>query len=317
MISKLSDKITVISHTQSSNIYYLDYDRKVIIDTGHSAERKAILDDMHNCDMHIENVENLLITHAHIDHIGNAACFKSINPQIRIAVSDNHEQFLQRLNDFNTAEDIDSHAECFKPDKILHDGDKILLDDKNVLEVIATPGHTSDGISFWLPSEGMLFSGDTVYNGVVPQLDIYQPLPLGLKWLTDTYQRLEKLPIRMICPGHGHTIENAAANFEALSRKLRKFAASPDMLIINNLIPTVEHYINDHPGVTQQNIIDYFEIKYKQMFDKGFADFDKPVSPYSVIINKVIMMMQFLKIVTFAEDGTALLVGEVNHYIKG
>ena len=52
------------------------------------------------------------------------------------------------------------------------------------------------------------------------------------------------------------------------------------------------------------------------MFDKCFADFDNPVSPYFVIINKVIMMMQFLEIVTFAEDGTALLVDEVNHYIK-
>ena len=88
------------------------------------------------------------------------------------------------------------------------------------------------------------------------------------------------------------------------------------MLIINNLIPTVEHYINDHPGVTQQNIIDYFAVKYQELIDKGFANFDKPISPYSVIINKVIMMMQFLKIITFADDGTALLVGEVNHYIK-
>ena len=135
--------------------------------------------------------------------------------------------------------------------------------------------------------------------------------------LADTYQRLQTLPIRIICPGHGHPIENVTENFEMLCRKLRKFAAAPDLVIVNNLIPTVEHYINDHPGVTQQKIVEYFAVKYEEMQHKGFLDFDKPVSPYSVIMNKVLMMMQYLQMVYYDDDGTAHLSGEVNHYIKG
>ena len=314
---KLSEHITVISNTQSSNIYYLDYDRKVLIDTGHSAERKMILADMQNCDIHLENVDAVLITHAHVDHIGNAAFFHSICPNIQIIVSEQHEQFFKQQTEFQTTEEINAVADKYTPTQIVHDGDLISLNDNNALKVISTPGHTSDSISFWLESEKILFSGDTIYNGVVPQLDIYQPLPLGLRWLTDTYQRLQSLPIQMICPGHGHQIENVTENFEMISRKLRKFAAVPDLVIINNLIPTVEHYINDHPGVTQQKIVEYFAVKYEEMQHKGFLDFDKPVSPYSVLINKVLMMMQYLQMVYYDDDGTAHLSSEVNHYIKG
>ena len=79
MFRKITDKIYVISNTQSSNIYYLDYDQKVLIDTGHSVEREVILADMQNCDIHLENVDALLITHAHVDHVGNAAFFQAVH----------------------------------------------------------------------------------------------------------------------------------------------------------------------------------------------------------------------------------------------
>ena len=316
MISKLSDNITVISHQQSSNIYYLDFAKKILIDTGHYLDRDEILSDFANAGINIGAIDYLLVTHAHVDHVGNCAYMQQHNPNMHIVVSDSHDYFLNHLNEFNAVEGIDSIAEPYQTDMVVSDGARICITDTDYIECIMTPGHTTDGISFWLPTQQLLFSGDTIYSGIVPQLDIYQPLPLALRLLTESYQRLQALPIRMICPGHGSPIENVGDNWTMLSRKLRKFAQSPDLTIINNFIPTVEHYINDHPGVTKQNIIDYFAVKYRELLDKGFADFDQPVSDYPVIMNKVLMMMDYLQMVRYDDDSTAHLVREVNHYIK-
>ncbi len=43
----------------------------------------------------------------------------------------------------------------------LHGGDVVEVDGL-VLHVVATPGHTRDSLSFWLPGDGALLTGDTV-----------------------------------------------------------------------------------------------------------------------------------------------------------
>jgi glyoxylase-like metal-dependent hydrolase (beta-lactamase superfamily II) len=66
------------------------------------------------------------------------------------------------------------------------------------LEVIATPGHSSDSVCFFERSRGWLFSGDTVYYG-----------PIFLTWpdsSISSFRRsvrlLSSLPIKKIFPGH-------------------------------------------------------------------------------------------------------------------
>lgn len=48
--------------------------------------------------------------------------------------------------------------------RILHDGDIIDLGDRH-FDVIHTPGHSPGGIMLFEQSTGILFSGDTVYDG--------------------------------------------------------------------------------------------------------------------------------------------------------
>ena len=84
--------------------------------------------------------------------------------------------------------------------RLLDDGDTVDLGNRH-FDVIHLPGHSPGGIGLWEAATGILFSGDTIYDG--PLIDD----------VVDDYirsmERLRALPVRVIHGGHfasfGHT----------------------------------------------------------------------------------------------------------------
>ncbi len=77
--------------------------------------------------------------------------------------------------------------------RLLDDGDIVDLGDRH-FEVIHLPGHSPGGIGLWEKATGILFSGDTIYDG--PLIDD----------VVDDYvrsmERLRSLPVRIVHGGH-------------------------------------------------------------------------------------------------------------------
>lgn len=71
------------------------------------------------------------------------------------------------------------------------------------LQVIFTPGHTPGGVSFYLPTERMVLTGDTLFRGSMGRTD------LGGDELQERRSITERLltlpPDTMVYPGHGPT----------------------------------------------------------------------------------------------------------------
>lgn len=70
------------------------------------------------------------------------------------------------------------------------------------IEVIRTPGHKEDCVCYHLPKQGILFSGDTLFQESIGRTD----LPGGdLQQLLASLHRLMKLPLHtQVLPGHGY-----------------------------------------------------------------------------------------------------------------
>ena len=93
-----------------------------------------------------------------------------------------------------------SPASCL-PEKF-SDGDLINAG-KIQLEVISSPGHTDDSYSFYLASEGMLFSGDTLLIGGTGRTDFQNGDP-GVQY-DSLHQRILMLPDSVLLyPGHDY-----------------------------------------------------------------------------------------------------------------
>ncbi|MBN2283833.1 MAG: MBL fold metallo-hydrolase [Deltaproteobacteria bacterium] len=83
-------------------------------------------------------------------------------------------------------------------------------------ELIATPGHTPDSISFLLRSEGVLISGDTILN--MSGTGEVNRFCCSSKDIQESFERLCSFDIRSLYPGHGKPIINKTGLLEGVDR---------------------------------------------------------------------------------------------------
>ena len=133
------------------------------------------------------DVAVVLLTHGHLDHSEAARTFaervgcgvRALDPQHRLGSEG------------------------------LHDGDVVAVDGLEV-HVVGTPGHTSDSLSFVLPRERAVLTGDTVL-GRGTTVVAHPDGKLGA--YLDSLQRLHALAevqeVTRVWPGHGPVIDDA------------------------------------------------------------------------------------------------------------
>lgn len=132
----------------------------------------------------------LILTHGHGDHTGGIDFIKRCYPEILLVAGKNEKDLLYsgRMS-FGKGNIV--------PDILLSDGDVLECGDLK-LQIISTPGHTPGGIC--ILSEGILFSGDTLFQGSIGRTDFYGG---DYKLIIDSLHKLLKLPEEtVVLPGH-------------------------------------------------------------------------------------------------------------------
>jgi glyoxylase-like metal-dependent hydrolase (beta-lactamase superfamily II) len=141
-------------------------------------------------------VKYIFLTHGHLDHTG---ALKEVKESTGASVAI-HRADVKGIDDnyLNLFLGI-SYPKPPPPDRLLEDGDTINIGEFS-LTVVHTPGHTPGGIC--LLGDGILFSGDTLFNLGIGRADLPGGDPRQL--IESIRQRLLKLPDETkIYPGHG------------------------------------------------------------------------------------------------------------------
>lgn len=188
------DKMAVGSY--AANCYFLVDESTLetfVIDPG--SEAKRIVE-------HIQKkgyqVSKILLTHGHGDHIGAADELRKVF-SVPIAIHSEDAKMLECHT-----ENLSHHMEksvAFSADESLNDRAVLTLG-KSKIKVIHTPGHTQGGVCFFVESENILISGDTLFYGSVGRSD----LPGGnhKQLIQSIIQNLMTLKDDVVVyPGHG------------------------------------------------------------------------------------------------------------------
>jgi glyoxylase-like metal-dependent hydrolase (beta-lactamase superfamily II) len=144
-------------------------------------------------------VKAIVVTHAHIDHIGGAQKLKQATGAPVYMNPDDEE--LQELLGEQAAWLGMAPPQPVTIDSPAKDGDRLVVGSTE-FHVLHTPGHTPGSISLWLPQERKLIAGDTLFRDGIGRTDL--PGGDGRQILRSIHDKLLPLPEdTVVIPGHG------------------------------------------------------------------------------------------------------------------
>jgi glyoxylase-like metal-dependent hydrolase (beta-lactamase superfamily II) len=146
-----------------------------------------------------EDIDAVVFTHAHIDHIGGAAKLKALTGA-PVYMNQNDAELYAHMDTQATwlgipppsTTEIDSEA---------REGDRLTLGTAG-FHILHTPGHTQGSISIWIPAENKLIAGDTLFRDSIGRTDLPGGNPRQI--IRSIHEKLLALPeTAVVIPGHG------------------------------------------------------------------------------------------------------------------
>ncbi len=184
-----------VSHSYDCCIYLIDCGDLVLIDAGAGQSFEILVKNIEKLGIDPKKLKAILVTHAHIDHIGSLHQFqKEFGVQI-IA----HELDAEAIEEgHGTA--AEAYGVSYTPclvDQRIHSDEANLQFGNCELKIIHIPGHTPGSIAVYLDtSDGRVLFGQDIHGPYYPH------------WGADpamakvSLQKLLELKIDVLCEGH-------------------------------------------------------------------------------------------------------------------
>jgi len=228
-----SVRVIVRDWLSANNIVLLQPGCNVLIDTGYVSRADETLQKLRDPQFLGDQPLHLIAnTHCHSDHMGGNALLARIYGA-PIAVPTGEASLVRNWDTRELWLDYaDQRCERFEVTEELHAGAVYSWGGLR-WEAIATPGHDMGALVLYCAAEGLLISGDALWEngfGIVMPHE-----PQALPATRSTLERLAHLNVRVVVPGHGPPFGDFAGAMERAFSRLRAFEAEPSRMARNVL----------------------------------------------------------------------------------
>jgi glyoxylase-like metal-dependent hydrolase (beta-lactamase superfamily II) len=216
VVGKVVDDFYCLGHTWMP-VYLFDGAEPCLFEAGVACLGRIYADAIQKV-LGKRALERLFLTHVHYDHCGATAYLAKTFPALQVAASARAAEIITRPNAQKLMQELSETAAAlisgidrtkllanafasFAVDTIVSDGDIIQLKGGVSIQVLATPGHTRDMLSYYIPERKILIATEAagcadITGHVVPQFIVdYESYMQGLR-------RLAALDVEVLCQGH-------------------------------------------------------------------------------------------------------------------
>jgi glyoxylase-like metal-dependent hydrolase (beta-lactamase superfamily II) len=236
-----------LAHVGSVNAWLLRGDPLTLIDTGprEDGALAALEDGLRREGLRLEDIELVLATHHHLDHVGLTATIKR-RSGATVAVLDRVADYAERYGAEVEGDRTFAHALMAHhgvPDQVVADNegfwdyirgasegfstDRRLVDGQHVraggrtLRVLARPGHSTTDTLFVDDRDALAFGGDHLLSRISSNTEINAPdrahdgrARSRVRYL-DNLQRTAQMPLSRLLTGHGAPVTEHAGLVKA------------------------------------------------------------------------------------------------------
>ncbi len=198
----------------ATNVYlYEEIDSVTLIDTGLSLGADKIIKYIEKIG---KNLNAIILTHAHDDHIGGLAKIHSAFPNAKVYIGESEfELYKKQISKFGFS------ISC----ELLNEDDEV-----NGLKIVETPGHTMGSISIYDSYNKYLICGDFMHSqgGITISGDtrLLFPFPsmatVSLSHSIESAEKLRNYDLDYVFYGHGEPTMNFDEKLEKLVSRAKK-----------------------------------------------------------------------------------------------
>lgn len=221
---------------KTANIYEINSDKHILVDTGMSpASREFLIGE----DVDLSDLDMIVMTHLHIDHIGGAEAIKGNSgtplaigkadaSRVRMIQEDpeGFKKFLvSQLGSNGTptsivSQIVGSHSVLdnvglYKDIEfdIEFNGGEQIADNVSIMK---NPGHSPGSMSLFLRDSGKLLTGDHLLPGITPNISFYDKDSDMLGLYISSLKETKAMEPSMILPGHRDPFENGVGRIDEI-----------------------------------------------------------------------------------------------------
>ena len=231
MSTALPDSLLVLERgwLSANNILFFDGDKATLVDSGYVTHAEQTVELVHNA-LAGRQLNRLLNTHSHSDHIGGNAALKEAFDCEIIVPAGLHAVIAEWDKDALLLSPLGQQSARFQHDRLIGANDEVEMGGLN-WQALAVPGHDMEALAYYNPEKRILISGDALWeNGfgvIFPELLGEAD---GLTSTQETLEMLSRLPIDMVIPGHGRPFSTVDAAFDRAFRRLSNFRNNIEQL---------------------------------------------------------------------------------------
>jgi len=222
------------------NSYFIDAEKKALIDTTKETFKEEYLNKIKKATDPAE-IEVIVVNHSEPDHSGNVKHLLKLAPKAKVYGS---RQAINYLNEI-----INEPFESV----IVKEGDILSLGNKSLRFISAPNLHWPDTMYTFLEEDGLLFTCDSfgahyctdkIFDDEVGDYSeafkyyfdvILRPFS---KFFIKAIEKIEELPLQMICPGHGPILRTSWKEAIEKSKRMAEHYLADSLCDGNNILIT-------------------------------------------------------------------------------